>query len=533
MTWNGERCTGDYSMNMTDKNSQRRSGAEVDVYSPRRADSDVYSARRPDTDAYSSRRTDTDSFSYRQADTDTYSRRSDRAGRSSQDYAGLETSSRRRSGTDSDSQIRSGTYADTHSRTEAGNDTRRRTGAGNGVRSRSGAYNENPSSADRKSDKKSGTRRSTAKTSVKNGNKAEISARGADESSQYTKREWARIEAREKAENRYMTRLILILAGLALLTAVLLYATWYYVWRSHDFNLYRTFDYTSAVYGIDIGNSRESRVRGIADGLCVAGGDINPQAVTMTAQAAGLFDMNRQEVRYAKDIFSRRSPASITKVMTALLTLKYGNLDELVTVSPVALDIEYGSSVCDIHVGDVLTLRQLLYGMMVASGNDAAMVIAEHIGGSVSHFVDMMNEEARLIGATDTNFENPHGLTAENHYTTVYDIYLMFQEAAKYDLFQDIINRKNYYAEYRREDGSAVAVTWESTNYYFTKQAEAPDGISVFGGKTGTTENAGACLALMAKDSYGNPYIAVILHSDSKDTLYPDMNQLLRLAVSQ
>ena len=174
-------------------------------------------------------------------------------------------------------------------------------------------------------------------------------------------------------------------------------------------------------------------------------------------------------------------------------------------------------------------MRQLLYGMMVASGNDAAMMIAEHVGGSVSNFVAMMNSEAAKIGATNSHFTNPHGLTDSDHYMSAYDIYLIFQEAMSYDVFLDIISRKNYYAEYTRGDGTAAAVTWESTNHYFTNDAEPPEDVIVYGGKTGTTDDAGACLSLLAKDRYGNPYLAVILHSDSKDTLYPEMNQLLSL----
>ena len=123
-----------------------------------------------------------------------------------------------------------------------------------------------------------------------------------------------------------------------------------------------------------------------AENLCVTSGDTNITAVSLGAQSAGVFDLNNREVIYAKDVFTSRSPASITKVMTALVTLKYGNLDDLVTVTGTAADIEYGSSVCGIKEGDTLSLRQLLYGMMIASGNDAAMMIAEHVGGSVDQF---------------------------------------------------------------------------------------------------------------------------------------------------
>lgn len=348
----------------------------------------------------------------------------------------------------------------------------------------------------------------------------------------YTEREWARIQLREQQEKRRHRQLLLILLGLLAAVILLLFLVYYFVLRSHDYTLFLPYEAAHTTLGAGSTLASSNVAEGFAEDLCVANGDVNSQVLGLTSYSAGLFDVNQAESLYAKDIFTRRSPASITKIMTALVTLKYGNLDDLVTVTATAKDIEYGSSVCDIKEGDVLSLRQLLYGMMIASGNDAAMMIAEHVGGSVSHFIEMMNQEALDIGATGTHFTNPHGLTDSEHYTTVYDIYLMFNEAMKFDLFQDIISRKNYYAEYSRYDGSPVAVTWESTNHYFTNEADSPENVVVYGGKTGTTDDAGACLALLAKDLYGNPYFSIILHADSKDTLYPEMNELLSLIES-
>lgn len=345
----------------------------------------------------------------------------------------------------------------------------------------------------------------------------------------YTEREWARIQQKEALEKKKFHKLLFVTLLLVLVTGLMLFLVYYFVLRSHDYTLFMPYDKAdpvlSAGTSLPLGNVAEP----FAGDLCVASGDTNSTAVSLNAYSAGLFDMNGKRTVYAKDIFTQRSPASITKIMTALVTLKYGNLDDLVTVTATAKDIEYGSSVCDIQEGDVLSLRQLLYGMMIASGNDAAMMIAEHVGGSVDQFVSMMNQEARALGATSSHFVNPHGLTDPDHYTSVYDIYLIFNAAMKYDVFQDIISRKNFYAEYKRLDGSAVAVTWESTNHYFTQDADAPDNVIVYGGKTGTTDDAGACLALLAKDLYGNPYLSIILHSESKDSLYPEMNQLLSL----
>ncbi|MFC2471548.1 MAG: D-alanyl-D-alanine carboxypeptidase family protein, partial [Lachnoanaerobaculum gingivalis] len=133
----------------------------------------------------------------------------------------------------------------------------------------------------------------------------------------------------------------------------------------------------------------------------------------------------------SKDATKQMYPASTTKVMTALLALKYGNLSDEVTVTDDSVITEAGASLAGIKPGDKLTLDQLLYGLMLPSGNDAANAIAVHIGGSVDNFVKMMNDEAKRIGAVDTNFVNPSGLSDSNHYTTAYDLYLIFNEAMK------------------------------------------------------------------------------------------------------
>ncbi len=348
--------------------------------------------------------------------------------------------------------------------------------------------------------------------------------------SMYTEREWLRIQEKEKKESKKQRRMILAAFILFVVVALLAFLVYYFVLRSHDYTLFRPYSRTDSSLGAGGSLRSDNIMEPFASDLCVVNGDVNLTKLSIEAYSAGLFDLNGRRTVYAKDVFARRSPASITKIMTALVTLKYGNLDDIVTVTPIVKEIEFGSSVCDVKEGDVLSLRQLLYGMMVASGNDAAMMIAEHIGGSVENFVSMMNDEAAALGATGTHFTNPHGLTDPNHYSSVYDIYLMLNAALQYDTFQDIISRKNYYAEYKRQDGTDVAVTWESTNSYFTNAAEKPDGMTISGGKTGTTDDAGACLAIVAKDLYGNPYIAIILHSKDKDTLYPEMNQLLALA---
>lgn len=347
----------------------------------------------------------------------------------------------------------------------------------------------------------------------------------------YTQREWNRIRAREKAQARANRNLALAAILMLAIAAALIYGVWFFIFRSHDSSaLKMPYDVESSVFGIHAGGNMMVKAAPFADGLCVTETDVDADAIFISAAEAALFDITQEKVVYAKNIFEQRSPASITKIMTALVALRNGNMDDMVTVDEAAFDIEEESSVCELHLGDRLTLKQLMYGMLIASGNDAAQMIAKYVGGgSISNFVDMMNQTAKELGATHTHFVNAHGLTASDHYTCAYDVYLMMNAAMQYDLFMDIIQRQNYYAEYTDASGSAYAMTWETTDHYLTGEASKPSNVIIYGGKTGTTEDAGACLALISKDLYGNPFISVILHSDSKDTLYPEMNQVLSL----
>ena len=178
--------------------------------------------------------------------------------------------------------------------------------------------------------------------------------------------------------------------------------------------------------------AEEEAAKGFASDLCVISdeGSFNPEDVT--SQAGALFDLTDREVLYSKDAFEKLYPASITKVMTALIAIKYDNLEDQVTVTEDAVITETGATLCGIQPGDTLTLEQLLYGLMLPSGNDAGAAIAIHMSGSIDAFADKMNEEAKRLGATDTHFMNPHGLHDEDHYTTAYDLYLIFNEALKY-----------------------------------------------------------------------------------------------------
>lgn len=329
---------------------------------------------------------------------------------------------------------------------------------------------------------------------------------------------------RREKEQRTARIFVLLLAVLLMVLGAAVYLLFF---RVRDISLDMGYDKNHPVLGTSALTLENGMASSFAADLCVSAGDVALGDFEVPAQSAALFDEAERQVVYAKGLHEKRYPASLTKIMTTLVALKYGNLDDVITVGEECKDIEYGSSVCDIHVGDRFTLKQLLYGLMINSGNDAAMTIAVHIGGSVEQFVEMTNREAAAIGAVDTHFANPHGLQDEQHYTTAYDVYLMFHEALKYDVFKDIINRHTYYAEYTDAAGEEQGIMWESTNHYFINEAVPPADVLVSGGKTGTTDAAGACLCLYSMNKYGDPFISIIMHAEDKDSLYEEMNDLL------
>ncbi len=269
-----------------------------------------------------------------------------------------------------------------------------------------------------------------------------------------------------------------------------------------------------------------------ASDLCVPDESGAYEDPAITAEAAALFSLSDGTVPYYKNIYEKLYPASITKVMTALVAIRRGNLEDMVTVTEDAVITESGASLCHIQPGDQLTLEQLLYGLMLPSGNDAGAAIAVHIAGSLSAFADMMNEEAQSIGATGSHFVNPHGLTDPEHYTTAYDLYLIYNEAMKEPEFRKIVGTSSYYAEYVNNAGETVSQTWKAGNQFITGDRPTPDGVTVTGGKTGTTQAAGYCLIISSESDGGNEFISVVLKADSRPSLYDNMTNLVNKIVN-
>ena len=271
----------------------------------------------------------------------------------------------------------------------------------------------------------------------------------------------------------------------------------------------------------------------LSDGICVIKDEeqTKEQDSIMSAKASLIINDADGTMLYSHNIYHKLYPASITKIITALVVFKYGNLEDTVTISYNASHItEYGAKLCGFEEGDKIVLRDLLSSFLVFSGNDAGVAIAEHIAGSEKKFAKLMNHEMKNLGAVHSHFVNPHGLHNKKHYTTAYDLYLVFHELAKNQTFLDIINQPSYTAKFRGKDKKKKKLYFTSTDRYLIGKATPPEGITVIGGKTGTTLKAGSCLILYSEGKNDTHYISVVLKAEDGDDLYVQMNHLLEYA---
>lgn len=249
----------------------------------------------------------------------------------------------------------------------------------------------------------------------------------------------------------------------------------------------------------------------------------------LAAESAVLINARTGQILYEKEKDKQQFPASTTKIMTALLTLENKELDEVVTISHDASYTE-GSRIYLLE-GEKVTIEQLLYAMLLESANDAAIALAEAVGGSVEAFADMMNARAEELGAENTHFETPNGLPNDNHLTTAYDLALIAKEAMKNETFRKIVSTESYeipatelQPEVRHINNTNKLLVSSSSVYVDGKKRPYKyDGI--LGIKTGYTKAAQSCLVAAAERD-GMEIIGVILKS-TPDSQYPDMIKLL------
>ena len=252
-------------------------------------------------------------------------------------------------------------------------------------------------------------------------------------------------------------------------------------------------------------------------------GYVPADAPEINAKAAIVMDVDTGEILYEKAAHQAMYPASITKVLTCLLAVENGNVNDVITVSGSAMNqVESGSSSIGLQAGEQLTLRDALYGMMLNSGNECALAIAEYISGSTEAFADLMNETARGLGCTDSHFVNPNGLHDPDHYTSCYDMALIGQKAYQYPEFKKLISSQSYTIP--ETNMNEERPLWQENRLIYSGNGEYYYEYST-GGKTGYTLDALATLISYAERD-GKRLVTVVMRCDPTTDSYLDTIKL-------
>ena len=241
----------------------------------------------------------------------------------------------------------------------------------------------------------------------------------------------------------------------------------------------------------------------------------------ISSEGAVLMDADTGALLYSKNSETKYYPASITKLMTALLVAERTNLSDTVTFSKAATtNLEAGAVTLNMTEGDKLTVEQSLYGLMLKSANDVANGLAEHVSGSVGSFAQLMNAKARELGCTNTNFVNPNGLNNSNHYTTPHDMALIAKAAFQNGVVRKVCSTVSYQIPATKKAGARTV----TMGHKMINSSDSRYYPGVIGGKTGFTSAAGNTLVTYAEKN-GSRLIVVIMKS--KSTHYNDTKALL------
>lgn len=256
-------------------------------------------------------------------------------------------------------------------------------------------------------------------------------------------------------------------------------------------------------------------------------------APDMEYEAGLLINQTKNTVIDALNPHKQIYPASMTKIITAIVVMDAINQGDISLQDTVVIQkkIEFNESnvlLLGLQPGDYITVDELLHGLLISSYNDCAVALARYVAGSVSAFVDLMNEKALELGATNSHFVNPHGLHDNNHYTTPYDLYLLFKCFLENDTLVSIEGNSEYTLKFYR-DGELVEAKLTTTNGFLSDSFDMPAGYHITGWKTGTTEKAGNCIILeFVKDDTDEKYICLVSNATDRDTLYQNVEDLLK-----
>lgn len=270
------------------------------------------------------------------------------------------------------------------------------------------------------------------------------------------------------------------------------------------------FSYIFPVYADDEDSENFSDISSIN-----VSSEINSEP-SINSRAAIIYERSSGTVLFGKNENEKRKMASTTKIMTAIVVIEKSNLEDIVTVSKKASGT--GGSRLGLHTDDKISVLNLLYGLLLCSGNDAAVALAEHAGGDISNFADLMNLKASELGLTSTHFVTPHGLDNDDHYTTAYELALITNYALKNETFRNIVGTRNY----------TISINGYSKNLNNTNELLG-NLNGVYGVKTGFTNGANRCLVTSVKRN-NMDLICIVLGADTKKDRTKDSCQLIEYA---
>lgn len=326
-------------------------------------------------------------------------------------------------------------------------------------------------------------------------------------------------------QSKYLTRNLIILVILTLFVSIVC------IVNNHANAAYP--DIEAANYDIDHLIHQSDNLDFAQKDTIIARDDSTNAALFPDCYFTLLVDDTNQTVLAAKNVHQRMYPASMTKMMTAIVVADAIEAGTITLQDMVEITQNYDLTSQDVapaqlHPGYKISVKDLLYGLMLESNNYYALYLAEYVGGDVSGFCAMMNEKAQSIGATNTHFMNPHGLDDPGHYSTAYDMYLIVKEVHNHQVLRDIDGFDTYTYSYYDTNGAAIETESTATNMFVTGEVALPATFQIESWKTGTTSGAGNCLAMyLTKD--GKDYVVVASSGKSKEDLYDAIVRLLCL----
>ena len=262
--------------------------------------------------------------------------------------------------------------------------------------------------------------------------------------------------------------------------------------------------------------------------LPVESNDIDnwPAGPVTSAQSAILMNVDTGAVLYAKNIHKKSFPASTTKILTCLVAMEQGNLDDTVTFSTEAVfSVPGDGSNMGMDVGEAITMEQCLYGILVGSANEVANAVGEHIAGSIEGFVDLMNEKLEELGLSESaHFTNCVGVYDDDHYCTPYDMAVIMRAALENDLCRQVLSAKTYTTSETEEHPEGMMLS----NWFLRRIEDKDVGDNVKSGKTGYVEESGSCAVSYGESKDGKRYICVTADAQNQWRCIDDHAEIYR-----